>query len=188
MLLFLGCLHQRCRCIVWRWKNSAEARLGGMTEQSLLKQISSLRQNQCSHSYAQCFALCFITNPIEPLILGNLPITTQLSLPVRAFLKSIRPHLPTSSNWSLWWIQDPSIQWEEGGVGLPTLPMNNSSSVCYRTLPMSPKVDWTVFLYLYRNIYIKSELNQTSGVRADLSSDLCTGCLLAYRWHTHRAD
>ena len=42
--------------------------------------------------------------------LGNLQVTTQLSLPVRAFLKSLCPHLPTSSNWSLWWIEGPSIQ------------------------------------------------------------------------------
>ena len=49
-LLFLGCLHQRCWCIVWWWKNSAEVRHGGMIEQSLLKQISSLRPNQGGRS------------------------------------------------------------------------------------------------------------------------------------------
>ena len=31
-------------------KESAEARLGGMIEQSLLKQISSLRPNHCGHT------------------------------------------------------------------------------------------------------------------------------------------
>ena len=45
--LFLGCLPQRCCHGVWRLKNSVEARLGGMIERSLLKQISSLRPNRC---------------------------------------------------------------------------------------------------------------------------------------------
>ena len=40
LVWFLGSLHQRCRRVVCWWKNSAEARLGGMIEQSSLKQIS----------------------------------------------------------------------------------------------------------------------------------------------------
>ena len=81
-------------CIVWWLKNSAEARLGGIIEQSLLKQISSLHPNQggCSlvvlkswQSSEQCFALCSTRNPLKPSILGNLRVTTPLSLFVQAF-------------------------------------------------------------------------------------------------------
>ena len=106
-------------------KESGETELGGMVEQSLLKHILSLRPNQCGcslvftnlwQSFAQCFALCSIKNPLEPSILENLPITTLLSLPVQAFLQSLSLHLPTSSNWTLWWIEGPSIQWR---IGLP---------------------------------------------------------------------
>ena len=73
----LGSLHQSCWHVVWWWKNSVEARLGGMIEQSLLKQISSLRPNQAAASWycqiygkemPKCFTLCSFTSPIKPLV------------------------------------------------------------------------------------------------------------------------
>ena len=46
-------------------KESVDAKLGGIIEQSLLKQISSLRPNQGGHSWCspQYFALCSTRNP-----------------------------------------------------------------------------------------------------------------------------
>ena len=63
----------------------------------------------CSQIYGKampkCFALCPTRNPIEPSIL----------------------YLPTYSNWSLWWVEGPSVQLTRKGVGLsPCLsPIND---------------------------------------------------------------
>ena len=67
---FLGSLPQKVSASSVLIKESAEARLGGMIEQSLLKQISCLRPTKLLgilkswQSSAQCFALCSIRNPI----------------------------------------------------------------------------------------------------------------------------
>ena len=80
-------------------KNSVEARLGGKIEQSTLKQISGLCLKQkrplsgnlksLAKAMPKCFALCSIRNPIEPLILGDLPIATPLSLVCWLLLEAI---------------------------------------------------------------------------------------------------
>ena len=90
---------------------------------------SGIHKFQSSQSSAKCSVLCPIRNP-ESSILGNLQVPTPLSLPVWAFLKSIHPHLPTSSNWSLWWIEGPSIQWEERRIGLPHTPYEITHLLC----------------------------------------------------------
>ena len=112
-----------CRVLM---TESAEARLGGMLAQSLSKQISTRRPIQGDRSLAfsnpgkvlhGALPSALSEIPSSLLSLENLQVATT-SLSVWAFKKSILPRLP-SSNWSLWWIEGPSNQWEERGVGLP---------------------------------------------------------------------
>ena len=84
-------------------KESAEARLGGMIEQSLLKQISSLHLNQGGRSLVFCPMLCPLLYQKSSRILNlRKSITTPPSLPMLAFLESFLQYTPTSANWSLW--------------------------------------------------------------------------------------
>ena len=117
--LFLGCLHQRCLCVVWWWKNSAEARLGRIKSNLFIETDLKLASKPVwPHpgvpQYLTKFCLRFCPLLYQKsswiLNLGNLQVTTLFSLPVRAFLKSLRPHLPSSSHWTLWWIEGSSIQ------------------------------------------------------------------------------
>ena len=112
--------------LVWSLivRESAKARLGGTIEQSLLKQISSLRPNQCGILVFPklCPMLCLLLcqKSSQAFDLGNLQVTTPLLLPMLAFLESFCPHRPTSSYWSLWWIEGPMGEKRSWSVSSPS--------------------------------------------------------------------
>ena len=144
-------------------KDSAEARLGGMIEQSLLKKKyqacvwTNAAAPWCSQilaNSAQCFALCSTKNSLEPSILVTIP----LSLSVRAFLKSLCLYLPTSSNWSLWQTDGPSIQWVKRSwlVSLLISHTYTTNSAAVPSWSLYPKKSRMVSLSFYGNVNIKT--------------------------------